>query len=360
MDWKPQTLAQLAQVSGFTMADVAFLAGLEESTVSRLWETPDWLDRIKGRSLQALISVLPGVAEYVYRHSLISRRARLIEELSGQGLEVNEEILRRLVVDERVPEQYLGNALEAAIHIMRNDTRMSAAHLMRFWGRMQDFALGYLYESASGKGVLKDPKPLVEASLRVARSLEDRSNSFHALMAQASLAHYIARAPGQILPRQVPAERQNALAYRSAVIGQIIQNNDFGVATAYAQAVGKSSLLALIEDWAFPTYSNDARATSDFSLPRSLLLKQTADEVLEEIGNYNDAYVYYLVKVYLPVALRRDPTFGLRLAELKSALIKRIQVCESDVTRHACQTFVDGLGQDKKVGNGARIFGDAW
>ncbi len=121
MDWKPQTLAQLAQVSGFTMADVAFLAGLEESTVSRLWETPDWLDRIKGRSLQALIGVLPGVAEYVYRHSLISRRARLIEELSDQGLEVNEDILRRLVVDERVPEQYLGNALEAAIHIMRND-----------------------------------------------------------------------------------------------------------------------------------------------------------------------------------------------------------------------------------------------
>ncbi len=237
---------------------------------------------------------------------------------------------------------------------------MSAAHLMRFWGRMQDFASGYLYESASGKGVLKDPKPLVDASLRVAKSLEERSNSFHALMAQANLAHYVARAPGQLLPRQVPAERQNALSYRSAVIGQIIQNNDFDVAIAYVEAVRKSSLLALMEDWAFPTYSNDARATSDFSLPRSLLLKQTADEALREIDSYNDAYIYYLVKVYLPVALRRDPTFGLRLAELKSALIKRIQVCESDVTRRACQTFVDGLGQNKRIGNGARILGDAW
>jgi hypothetical protein len=62
----PTSLADIAADSGFSMSDVAFLAGLDESTVCRLWEEPDWLDKIKGRSLQALISVLPGIAEYLF------------------------------------------------------------------------------------------------------------------------------------------------------------------------------------------------------------------------------------------------------------------------------------------------------
>jgi hypothetical protein len=48
------------------MSDVAFLAGLQESTVSRLWDSLDWLDRITGKSLQALIGTVPGVVEYTY------------------------------------------------------------------------------------------------------------------------------------------------------------------------------------------------------------------------------------------------------------------------------------------------------
>ena len=37
------------------MADVAFLAGLDENTVCRLGDDPDCLDRVKGRSLQVLV-----------------------------------------------------------------------------------------------------------------------------------------------------------------------------------------------------------------------------------------------------------------------------------------------------------------
>ena len=50
----PKPLARIAEASGFCMADVAYLAGLDESTVCRLWDDPEWLDRVKGRSLQAL------------------------------------------------------------------------------------------------------------------------------------------------------------------------------------------------------------------------------------------------------------------------------------------------------------------
>lgn len=37
------TLAELARRSGWSPSDVAFLAGVEESTVSRLWHAEDWL-----------------------------------------------------------------------------------------------------------------------------------------------------------------------------------------------------------------------------------------------------------------------------------------------------------------------------
>ena len=39
------TLSEIAENAAFSMSDVAFIAGLEESTVYRLWEIPDGLKR---------------------------------------------------------------------------------------------------------------------------------------------------------------------------------------------------------------------------------------------------------------------------------------------------------------------------
>ena len=55
----PLTLSEIAENAAFSMSDVAFIAGLEESTVYRLWENPGWLEKVSGRSLQALIATLP-------------------------------------------------------------------------------------------------------------------------------------------------------------------------------------------------------------------------------------------------------------------------------------------------------------
>jgi hypothetical protein len=93
----PKSLARIAETSGFGMADVAFLAGLDESTVCRLWENPDWLDRVKGSSLQAIVAVVPGVGEYVLGYSLADRRNRLADRLSDQDVEVATGAFRRLV-----------------------------------------------------------------------------------------------------------------------------------------------------------------------------------------------------------------------------------------------------------------------
>jgi hypothetical protein len=113
IDWsQPRPLAKVTEDAGFTMSDVAFVSGLDESTVSRLWDDPRWLDRVSGRSLQSLAASVPGVAEYFASHSVLARRNSLVTQLEAEGLMVNRPALL-LSAGTDVPHQYLINALEA-------------------------------------------------------------------------------------------------------------------------------------------------------------------------------------------------------------------------------------------------------
>ena len=96
------------------------------------------------------------------------------------------------------------------------------------------------------------------------------------------------------------------------------------------------ALLRIIEDWSFPTYVRDIKPNADFSLPGSILLRKTAREVIHEIGDYTDAYLYYLCTTYLPLALERDSTFGLRFDKLGDTLAERSEACEDATARRAC------------------------
>jgi hypothetical protein len=141
IDWsQPRPLSKVTEDAGFTMSDVAFVSGLDESTVSRLWDDPRWLDRVSGRSLQSLAASVPGVAEYFASHSVLARRNSLVKQLEAEGLAVNRPALL-LSAGTDVPHQYLINALEAALSIMRGDERRACSYLARFWGLQQNRAL---------------------------------------------------------------------------------------------------------------------------------------------------------------------------------------------------------------------------
>ena len=49
-----------------------------------------------------------------------------------------------------------------------------------------------------------------------------------------------------------------------------------------------------------------------------------------------EAYLYYLSRTYLPLALGRDPTFGLKLSDLGHTLAARADICEDATARKAC------------------------
>lgn len=339
MDAATKPLSQIAAASGFTAADVAYLTNLDKAHVWRLWNNPEWLDKVSVASLQSLIQVLPGVGEYVSRQALNSAQASLSADLATVGLKVNEGVFWRLVTEDRVPEQYLGNALQAAVKIMQREAEKVAAHLMRFWGRPQDYALGFLF-AGGGKGIISDPEPLFDASAEMVEQLAGRSTSFHAGVAHATLAHHLAKARGVLVSQSAANPRQEALAFRSGSIGMIIQSDDVAVSERYGRAVAASPVAGMVEDWSFPTYTRDAPITQNFAVPRTLPLVRTASEVMRELAVYPDAYVHYLTTVYLPRALPRDPSFGMQLPRLLEGVAERREMTQEPAVAHACSTFL--------------------
>lgn len=338
----PKPLSEIARDIGLSMSDVAIFSGLDESTVFRLWEKGDWLDRISGRSLQSLMSSVPGIAEYTMAHSILKRRDTLVTRLYDEGLSVDLAALE----NSTVAKQHLLNALEAALHIVRGgESQRLASYIARFWGREQDRALEALYSAEPGTGLLGDPRRLIDSSLQLAPMLSRKTYSFHSILAVNILRHQVSKVAGAPAADLVPREpgRQTAFMTRGAVMGALINSGDLELAEKYRRELDRTPVYAALEEWSFPTYTRDGRISPDFTLPSSLVLRNTAAEVLREISAYNDAYLYYLVSTYLPLALRRDPTFGHRLADLIAALERRGPGCDDKRIRSTCDKLVKQL-----------------
>lgn len=340
-DGAPKSLSDITRAMGLNMSDVAAFSGLDESTIFRLWDNAEWLDRVSGRSLQSLMSSVPGIAEYSMAHAVRKRRDGLVGDLHGEGLAVNVDALE----NSTVAQQHLLNALEAALHIVRGQaTQKTSSFIARFWGREQDRALEAIYSTDSG-GLLKDPQKLFDASVDLAPRLNRKTYSFHSILALNILTHQVSKVTGALeadLSFEVPG-RQSAFMMRGVVMGSLISSDDLELAERYRRELDATPVYAALEEWSFPTYTRDGRISSDFTLPSSLSLRNTATEVLREIAVYNDAYLYYLVSTYIPLALRRDPAFGGRIAELVQALELRGADCRDRTIRQTCNTLVRQL-----------------
>ncbi len=344
----PQSLSKIVEHTGFGVADVALLSGLDESTVSRLWEDPDWLDRVKGLSLQRLTAALPGVADYASTYPQLMRQAQLTEELLASGLVVDETAITRSIVVDGIPRQYISNALQAALRVMHGDTHPAAEYLARFWGQEQDRALDALFDPREGQGLLKKVEPLLVASTDLAPQLTRKAYSYNAILGQAHLVHHVAKATGKLLTEWASEvlDRQTAFTFRSGVMGTLINSEGHEAVERYREKVVQNPALRLMEEWSFPTWTRDAQPNSDFSLPRSLLLRHTAERVLHEMAHHSESYLYYLATLYIPLALERDKTFGLHLNDLRTELKRRIEECKESRTRAACEALLRVITSD--------------
>ena len=335
MSGEPRPLREFAESVGYSAADVAFQAQLDESTLSRLWDDPSWVARIRGNSLMALIQVLPDLGEYVTSHALTTNRTELIQRLAGLGLTVDRGVFRHLVSEGHIPEQHVSAALDAAAHILQGDIKGAAGRLSRFWRLGQDRALAAVFAPPDrdgvlpgGRGLIVETSKLIESSIKLFGQLIDYSNSFHAILAYACLAHHLARVTKANLLEDLNPEsrsdRQGALAYRSVVMGQIVQTDDDDLVDAWTAQIAQHRPLALIEGWALPSQMSDITPTANFYLPRRVALVRTANEILDHIRIYNDSYFKYLVTTAIPNALSHDPSFGGHRHQLATVLPVRL------------------------------------
>jgi hypothetical protein len=311
------TLGDLIRPTGMTAADLAFLTGVQESTVSRLWNDSEWSDRVTGRTFKAIAGVVPSIADHLACDAVTRRLHTHTQDIEHHGLTINHTALDD-AVQEGTPVEHLATALRAAAKILDGDTRAATGHLARSFGRDQDQALAHLFD-----GLLTDPTPLLDAATALAEKLRG-SRSPHAFMSIATIRHHVARTTGQLAdPSQNLNGNQAAFMRRSSAIGLILATDDHDLVDRYAQDVTQSSLAARIELWSMVVYNRDARPTPDFWLPKGVILTRTADEVLRELAGYNNAYAIYLAAVFLPSALELDPTFGGRRPDLATALLDR-------------------------------------
>ena len=309
------TLSTLLDDAGCSADDLAFLSGVDLGLVKSLWDDLQWMERASGAVIQAFVGAVPGIDTYLREQAIHGRIAGIADKLRAGGLELRWDVVSALSASGKL-DQYVVHALQAASLIVQQDAIGARAYLSRFWGRRQDLALGHVFRG-DGDGLLRDSSPLVQAAsaLRAELTPDDTAASG---IAAANLVHYLAADVDP--PTARPATRATAFVYRSRMMGKIIGSNDIDVAERYCSEVAASGVLQAIEDWSFPTYSGDCKATEDFSLPRSVLLQHTGREIVRELEAYNDAYLHYLVTVGIPIALKRDTTFGGLRADLRAAV----------------------------------------
>ncbi|KPM55674.1 hypothetical protein ACG83_10315 [Frankia sp. R43] len=335
-------LSQIAERTGLGIADVALLAGIDETTIGRLWSAPDWLDRVRGRTLQALIAAVPGIAEHVTTAPQQARLAELIRDLAGEGIAVNVAQADRLA-ERGIPRPYLLHALDACLRIVRRDLAAATEYLPRFWGRIPDDALSALFQPG---GLIIDTATLITSAAELVPQMVRRSYSFNTVLAQAHLAHHVAKATGD--PVELGGDtgsldRRAAFALRSNTMGALATTADIEPAERYRRLVDAEPVVRLVEEWAFPSWTRDCRPSADMSLPGSILLRNTAAEVLREIDSYGEGYLYYLATAYLPLALAQDGTFGLRVDELRAALLARRDTVNDSAARRSVDDLIRRL-----------------
>lgn len=337
------TLQSIASDARLTMADLAFLSNLPKSTLSRMWDEEDWLDRITGHSLKQLVSVLPGLTAHLNKQSCGPRLTEATRRCHALGLQVRIERVRRLV-GAGCATQRIILALEAAAAIMELDERRSSSYLARCWGADQDVALdAVLAPSASPTALLSDNSQLLEKAHQLSGRLGTggRGTSMQTIVGHGILVHKTTKLTArERVGGLSQATTQEAFAYRSAVIGQLLGTGDLDTVEAYRRSIEQRPLLRANELWSLSTYAKDVVQTSDFRIPKDISLARTIAEVVKDAANLNEAYLYYLVSIAIPTLFDHDPTFGLRSRDLATALTLRVEMGLSARVSTACVSMI--------------------
>ncbi|WP_415973551.1 hypothetical protein [Rhodococcus sp. 077-4] len=326
------------------MADVVLLSGLSTSTVSRLWPDDFWLDKVAGATLQNLLAVIPDLAGYVTRRS----GARLIESALRQcadaGLDVSADVLDS-IVRQSDSGRHVATALTAAASVTCQDRRSANAWLTRAWGSASDIALDALFTTGPGALLTDQDHFLSQATRMVEAATTTSDNSLYSTVGSGILVHKLTKVFGASpIATFDAAQRSSAFLYRSATVGAILAGGDVDISRRYTENLRAKPLLQRNEIWSLASYSSDLAQSMDFSIPSTTTFSDTADLILHDLENRNEAYVHYLVTTAIVAVLAHDNGFGTAKRRLADTLEYRIDGgLEDSGVRAACTALLTAI-----------------
>ena len=324
-----QTLRHLASLQGLGMADVTWISGVQKSTVSRLWDDPNWLDVASGRTVQAMCSSIIGVERYFSYLSLTEATELAVEELNhaaGRG----KEIIDPDDLNAMIPPQLTIRALTALAHVARGNTRESTHLLGRFWGCEVDEAFRDVWNLVAHKLEYPSLKYLSEKSAAVFDHIfDDRNPSYHALVTKALFLHHSSREVQiQFLESNLgDVSRRTVLPIRSALTGLLLKTEFHEDAMDYLRIYRRQmrdfKAFQSLERWAYPTYFGDMEVTHDFQISANASIGKSVTAMLSSIWGCqgeSSGYRYYASMVGAPALLSIDPTFNGEIGKLVESL----------------------------------------
>lgn len=334
-DHSHRLLCQLAADEGLArQTDVAELVGLRPSLVSRLWSDPRWLEKIGAEHLIALARALPSLADFLAAQPLALLQ-QATEELNAEGVSVRDDAVAALLGHGAHPS-HVAAALRAAMRLLATETDddlLATCGLMAlFWERQRGRCFERLIPSNPELSLVSDGQAIAGRAGRLLELLLARKPAKGPVLkidrARQVLIHYLTL-HGEPRAKSVgtPRDYAQALDSRCNFTSTVIRDSDYDLVSHYREKVGTDPLARMVEAWMFPAWTGDIPAARPPVTPSHVMLIRTGEEVVREIKQvkYNDAYLYYLAAVYLPLALAIDPALGGHRTGVKHAFRRRFE-----------------------------------
>ncbi|QOF34643.1 hypothetical protein [Mycobacteroides abscessus] len=294
-------------VSGLRAVDVARISGVSQSTLSRFWEDPNWLEHVGGATLARLTAVFPPIDHYVRASGERIRINAAVQLVRTTGTEVRDEEVSRLLVS--APTSAVITALFAAVQMINGHHSDASRMLSVGWSQKSNQVVDSLF-AHDESNILEDSDKFLMSSHYFLENSPPISS--HAeVVGYGIVKHKLTKIGHEPALSDHHPKFEDSIAFldRSKVIGRILRENDLAMVDWYRKRVATQNELASNEIWSHATYSHDIPIRLR-KLPRQIRLRSATLMAINDIQTQNDAYAYYLLTVALPLFLAADPQVG--------------------------------------------------
>jgi hypothetical protein len=327
---------------GLRAIDVARISGVSQSTLSRLWRERRWLEHVGGATLARLIAVSPEVDRYVRRSVEEERLSSVVQSINSAGVGLRDGAFALLL--EGSSASAVITALAAAAEMMHSHFADASRMFAIGWNVNSNKVIDALFTNGND-GLFDDFDEFLTAAEKYVNSCPSFCDLAE-VVGFGIVKHKMIRT-GCIAPEAKPGRNHGdeiAFLERSQTIGQIFKEDDLSIVDRYRNRVASQHSLSVNEIWSHATYANDLTMEHQ-QIPRKLKLHSTAAMTMHDMETCNDAYVYYLLTVAIPLLVRTDPSFGGCRQSMLHAVTRTMEQRSTPAIQKAAKKLHNELSQ---------------